>query len=215
MNFKKLIVESGLRMLEGGYTVETWGNISVYDRENGKVYLTPSGMDYSTIVESDVVVCDLEGNVIEGDRTPTIETGLHLAIYKSRPEVNAVIHTHPIYSTVISCCEEDMPLVIDEAAQTLGDTVKTAEYALPGTPALAENCVKALGTTSNACLLKSHGAVCVAADMESAFKVTKVLEVTAEIYQMIRSIGKKPYVISDDNIAAMQDFVKNVYGQRK
>ena len=155
-----------------------------------------------------------DGNIVEGTKKPTIETGLHLAIYKARPEVNAVVHTHPMYSMVFSCCGEDIPLVIDEAAQTLGGTVKTAEYALPGSPELAQNCVEALGTQSNACLLKSPGAVCVGEDMDSAFKVSKVLEVTAEIYQMIRAIGKTPYKISDENIAAMQDFVKNVYGQR-
>ncbi|MEG1819241.1 MAG: class II aldolase/adducin family protein [Oscillospiraceae bacterium] len=214
MNYKKLIVESGLRMLNSGYTVETWGNISYRDQETNLVYLTPSGMDYTTINEDDVVVCDLEGNIVEGKRKPTIETGLHLAIYKARPEVNAVVHTHPIYSTVFSCCEEDIPLVIDEAAQTLGGTVKTAEYALPGSPELAANCIVALGTESNACLLKAHGAVCVGENMDAAFKVSKVLEVTAEIYQMIRSMGKTPYILSDENISAMQYFVKNIYGQR-
>lgn len=214
MNYKKLIVESGLRMLNSGYTVETWGNISFCDKETNLVYLTPSGMDYTIVTQDDIVVCDLDGNVVEGTKKPTIETGLHLAIYKARPEVNAVVHTHPMYSMVFSCCGEDIPLVIDEAAQTLGGTVKTAEYALPGSPELAQNCVDALGTQSNACLLKSHGAVCVGEDMDSAFKVSKVLEVTAEIYQMIRAIGKTPYKISDENIAAMQDFVKNVYGQR-
>lgn len=214
MNYKKLIVESGLRMLNSGYTVETWGNISFRDKETNLVYLTPSGMDYTIVTQDDIVVCDLDGNVVEGTKKPTIETGLHLAIYKARPEVNAVVHTHPMYSMVFSCCGEDIPLVIDEAAQTLGGTVKTAEYALPGSPELAQNCVDALGTQSNACLLKSHGAVCVGEDMDNAFKVSKVLEVTAEIYQMIRAIGKTPYKISDENIAAMQDFVKNVYGQR-
>jgi len=214
MNYKKLIVESGLRMLNSGYTVETWGNISFRDKETNLVYLTPSGMDYTIVTQDDIVVCDLDGNIVEGTKKPTIETGLHLAIYKARPEVNAVVHTHPMYSMVFSCCGEDIPLVIDEAAQTLGGTVKTAEYALPGSPELAQNCVEALGTQSNACLLKSHGAVCVGEDMDSAFKVSKVLEVTAEIYQMIRAIGKTPYKISDENIVAMQDFVKNVYGQR-
>lgn len=214
MNYKKLIVESGLRMLNSGYTVETWGNISYRDKETNLVYLTPSGLDYTKINEDDVVVCNLDGDIVEGTRKPTIETALHLAIYKARPEANAVVHTHPIYSTVFSCCEEDIPLVIDEAAQTLGGTVKTAEYALPGSPELAENCVAALGAESNACLLKAHGAVCVGEDMDSAFKVSKILEVTAEIYQMIRAMGKKPYEISKENVEAMQYFVKNIYGQR-
>lgn len=215
MNYKKLIVDSGMRMLDSGYTIETWGNISYRDKETNLVYLTPSGMDYSQISEADVVVCDLEGNIIEGTRIPTIETGLHLAIYKTRLEVNAVVHTHPIYSTVFSCMGKDVPLIIDEAAQTLGDVVRTAEYALPGTPELAQNCIKALGDNANACLMKAHGAVCLGNTMEDAFKVSRVLEVTAQIYQMILSTGCNCPELSQENILAMQEFVKTKYGQRK
>ena len=98
MDFKKCIVESGKKLENSGLTVETWGNISIRDPETGLVYLTPSAMKYSTIVEDDVVVCRLDGTIVEGHRKPTIETGLHLAIYRNREEVNAVIHTHPMYS---------------------------------------------------------------------------------------------------------------------
>jgi L-fuculose-phosphate aldolase len=214
MNFKKLIVDSGLRMYNSGQTVETWGNISYRDQNTNLVYLTPSGMDYAKITEDDVVVCDLSGNIVEGNRKPTIEVLLHLGIYKERPEVNAVIHTHPIYSTVFSCTGADIPLVIDEAAQTLGGTVKTAPYALPGSQELAVNCAAALGKETNACLLMSHGAVCVGETMDAAFKVSTVLEVTAQIYYMVKSMGKECIAISEENIAAMMYFVKNVYGQR-
>lgn len=215
MQYKKLIVESGLRMLHSGLTVETWGNISVRDPKTGYVYLTPSGMDYSTIVEDDVVVCDLAGKVVEGSRKPTIETGLHLGVYRSRPEANAIIHTHPLYSTVFSSMGRDIPLIIDEAAQVLGDVCRTAPYALPGSQELADNCVNALGKTANSCLLQSHGAVCIAGDMDGAFKVAKVLEMTAQIYYMICAAGGTPVPISDEHIRAMQDFVKYHYGQGK
>ncbi len=213
MNYKKLIVDSGLRMLRGGYTVETWGNISARDPETNLVYLTPSGMDYTTIQEEDIVVLDLEGNIVEGHRKPSIELDLHLHVYQSRPEVQAVVHTHPIYSTVFSCCGEDIPMVIDEAAQVLGDVCRTAKYGLPGSKELAENCVEALGKTGNACLLRSHGAVCVGKNMDTAFKVCKVLEVTAQIYQLIRSMGANYLPIPQQYIDAMWDFAQNHYGQ--
>ena len=100
MDFKKCIVESGKKLENSGLTVETWGNISIRDPETGLVYLTPSAMKYSTIAEDDVVVCRLDGTIVEGHRKPTIETGLHLAVYRNREEVNAVIHTHPMYSMV-------------------------------------------------------------------------------------------------------------------
>lgn len=214
MNYRKLIVESGVRMINGGYTIGTWGNISIRNPETDEVYLSPSGMNYTTITEDDIIIVNLKGEVVEGNRTPTIETALHVAVYNARPEVNAVVHTHPIYSTAFSCCGEDIPLILDEAAQILGDTCKTADYALPGSPELAANCVKALGDKATSCLLKSHGAVCIGDSIESAFAVCKVLEVTAEIYQMICAMGKKYEPISPENIEAMQYFVKNVYGQR-
>jgi len=214
MNYKKLIVDSGLRMLNSGLTIETWGNISCRDKDTNLVYLTPSGMDYTVITEDDVVVCDLDGNIVDGHRKPTIETGLHIEIYKARPEVNAVVHTHPLYSTVFSCMGMDIPLIIDEAAQVLGDVCRTAEYALPGSPELAQNCAKALGNKANSCLLKAHGAVCVGETMEAAFKVAKVLEVTAQVYQMILATGNQCCPISEENVAAMQYFIRNIYGQR-
>ena len=122
MDFKKCIVESGKKLENSGLTVETWGNISIRDPETGLVYLTPSAMKYSTIVEDDVVVCRLDGTIVEGHRKPTIETGLHLAIYRNREEVNAVIHTHPMYSMVYATQGKDIPLIIDEAAQAMGAT---------------------------------------------------------------------------------------------
>ena len=204
MNFKKLIVESGKKMSGSGLTVETWGNISFRDKETGLVYLTPSAMLYDTIVEDDVVVCTLDGTIVEGERKPTIETEMHLSVYINREDVNAIIHTHPIYSMVYASQGKDIPLIIDEAAQILG-----------GSGELADNCVKALGEESNTCLLHSHGAVCVAGDMEGAFKIAKVLEVTAQIHYMIEATGGKPAGISDENIKIMQDFAKNSYGQGK
>ena len=215
MNYKQLIVESGKRMSGSGLTVETWGNISFRDKETGLVYLTPSAMLYDTIVEDDVVVCRLDGTIVEGERKPTIETEMHLSVYRNREDVNAIIHTHPIYSMVYAAQGKDIPLIIDEAAQILGDVCRCADYALPGSAELAENCVKALGERSNSCLIHSHGAVCVSGDMDGAFKTAKVLEVTAQIYYMIEATGGKPAGISDENIKAMQDFVNNSYGQGK
>lgn len=215
MNYKKLIVESGKRMEGSGLTVETWGNISCRDPETQLVYMTPSAMLYNTIEEDDVIVCKLDGTVVEGTRKPTIEKDMHLSIYRNREDVNAVIHTHPMYSMVYATQGKDIPLIIDEAAQIMGDTCRCTDYALPGSEALAENCVKALGEKANTCLIHSHGAVCVSGDMNGAFKTAKVLEVTAQIYYMIEATGGKPVGISDENIAAMQNFVKYSYGQDK
>ncbi|NLH01197.1 MAG: class II aldolase/adducin family protein [Clostridiales bacterium] len=214
MDMRETIVSAGKKLISEGFTVETWGNISARD-ESGLVYITPSGMDYEICTPEDIVVMTIDRDIVSGTRRPSIETELHLSVYRARPEVRAIVHTHPIYSTVFSCMGESIPLIIDEAAQSLGDEVKTAAYALPGTVELAENCVKALGEKAYACLLQSHGAVCVGSCMKDAFKVAKVLETTAEIYFRIRSIGGKYIPLSEENIAAMQEFVLKKYGQPK
>ena len=214
MDYREVIVSSGKKLLHEGFTVETWGNISVRD-EDGLVYITPSGMDYETCTVDDVVVMTPDKKIVSGTRRPSIETDLHLLVYKARPEVRAIVHTHPINSTVFSCMGESIPILTDEAAQALGDEIRTAAYGLPGSIELAENCVSALGRKANACLLQSHGAVCVGADMKSAFKVAKVLEMTAEIYYRIRAVGGTYIPLTPENIAAMQDFVAHRYGQPK
>lgn len=214
MNYRAFLVESGKRMLHSGLTVETWGNISIRDPETGLVYLTPSAMPYDTLTDEDIVVMRTDGTLVEGYRKPTVEAGMHLGILGTRPEINAVIHTHPIYSQVFAVLRQPIPPVIDEAAQTLGGTVYPAEYALPGTPELAQNAMKALGDKGYACLLSNHGAVCIGRDMEQAFKVCSVLEMTARIYHMALTVGK-PAVLPDDLVAYMKDFAENHYGQGK
>lgn len=210
--YKKLILDSGLRMFQSGLTVETWGNISVRDPNTGLVYLTPSGMRYDLINEDDIVVAKEDGIIVEGKRKPTIEKDMHLGIYRQRRDVNAIVHTHPVYSQVFAVLREDIPPIIDEAAQIMGGPVKCAKYGLPGTAELAGNCLDVLKDSGYACLLANHGAVCIGMDMDMAFKVAAVLEMTAHIYLLARSIGT-PVAFDEKEIAFMHDFAYHKYGQ--
>lgn len=214
MPYKQLLIDSGLRMINSALTVETWGNISFRDKATGNIFITPSGMDYNACCRDDILVYKTDGTRIEGTRKPSIELDLHLSIMRNRPEINAVVHTHPIYSTVFACLKRTIPLIMDEAAQSLGDEVRVADYALPGTRELAENCVKALGKEAYACLLQSHGAVCLGETMEGAFRTATVLELTAQVYYMAIQVGE-PVPISGANIAIMRDYFRNKYGQGK
>lgn len=214
MDNKQLLVESGKRMLHSGLTVETWGNISLRDPETGLVALTPSGMPYDVLTVDDVIIAKLDGTIVEGTRKPTIETDLHLGIYRNRPDIHAIVHTHPIYSQIFAVLREDIPPIIDEAAQIMGGTVRVAEYGLPGSEALAKNCVAALGAEGHACLLANHGAVCIGGDIDFAFKVSTVLEMTAQIYYMARGIGT-PKTLTEEQISFMHDFAYHHYGQGK
>lgn len=212
MNYKEMIVQNGIRMLHSGLTVGTWGNISLRDPQSGLIYLTPSGMPYDTLCEDDVVVMNSGFQIVEGERKPTIEAGMHIKIMNARPDVNAVIHTHPVDSQIFACLHMDIPPIIDEAAQLLEGYARCAEYALPGTDELADNVVAALGK-GMACLMANHGAVCVGGDIDHAFNVCTVLEMTAKIYYKALCIGV-PEPIDDEKVAFMADFVKNRYGQR-
>ena len=177
MDYKKYLVDCGMRMFKSGLTVETWGNISIKDPETGLIYLTPSGMDYDIIKPDDIIVMDREMNIVEGERKPTIEYGMHVRIMNAR------------------------------------GTVKCAEYALPGSDELADNVVSALGDGA-ACMMANHGAVCVGKDMDAAFRVCTVLEMTAKIYHKALAIGE-PEVIDDEKVSFMSDFAANHYGQGK
>lgn len=214
-DYKTLVKESGARMLDSGLTVATWGNISFCDRENGLLYITPSGMDYHKIVEDDICVFDMSGKHVEGERRPSIELKMHLGVLNARPEASACVHTHPIFSTVFSTAGENIPIdVHDEAAQALGDTIRCCRtYALPGTEELAECAREALGEHANACMLRNHGLVCIGKDMEAAFKVSTVVEMVSEILWRVRAMGCDYVPISMDNVVAMQEFVKTGYGQ--
>ena len=212
MDFRQRLIEAGKQMLEKKLTVETWGNLSLRDPETGLIYLTPSAMAYHTIAPEDVAVVDPDGNLCAGRRKPTIEMGLHLELYRTRPEINAIIHTHPVSSQVFAVLHRPIPPIIDEAAQVLGGTVPVAQYGLPGTKELADNVAAAMVGRHRACLMANHGAVCVGESMEQAFKVCAVLEMTAEIYQRALTLGQ-PHILSDELVDEMWDFANNRYGK--
>ncbi|MBU1661535.1 MAG: class II aldolase/adducin family protein [Chloroflexi bacterium] len=210
--YKQIVVDAGLTMLREGLTVGTWGNVSVRDSETGLIYISPSGMEYQSIQIEDIVVLDASLNIVDGFRMPSIEKEMHAAVYNARSDANAVIHTHPLYSTVLGVNDMELPAISEDFAQIVGDKIICSEYALPGTPELAQNAVKALGKR-NAVLLPNHGTMSVGEDMKNALMVCQVVEKAAHIYILAKSIGT-PHLISDEDIKAMQDYKKNVYGQR-
>ncbi len=208
---KEMVVEAGLAMIEQGLSVATWGNISVRDDETGLIYITPSGMDYDAIQRQHIVVLDEDLEIIEGAARPSIEKQMHAAIYCARRDVNAVIHTHPLYSAVLGVNGMDLPGISEDFVQIVGERVACAEYALPGTEALAQNVVAALGER-NAVLMPNHGTLCVGAGMKNAFKACQVVEKTAHIYILAQSIGH-PRVLPPEDIQAMQALIQDAYGQ--
>ncbi|HAK47475.1 MAG TPA: class II aldolase [Spirochaeta sp.] len=215
-SYKQLIVDTGIEMVEKGITVGTWGNISARDPETNLVYISPSGMDYSKIQPQHVVVMDTELNIIDGEAEPSIEKHMHVAVFNARKDVNAVIHTHPIYSTAFGVAEQNLVGVSEDFIQIVGDEIKVASpYELPGTEALGTVAVAGLGT-NNAVLLPGHGALVVGGDMKMALKVSMVLEKNAQIYLYAKLLGGSGHIrkFEQSEVDAMQNFAKNHYGQK-
>jgi L-fuculose-phosphate aldolase len=199
-------------MVRERLTLGTWGNVSLRDPDSGYIYITPSGIPYLEIQVSDIVVMDIDERVIDGHRVPSIERGMHTAVYKAREDVNAVVHSHPLYSSVLGVNRMELPGMSEDFVQIVADKIICSEYALPGTPDLARNVVAALGER-NAVLLPNHGTLCAGEDMARALLISQAVEKTAQIYIMAKSIGT-PHLISQEHIEAMQWYARNIYGQR-
>lgn len=210
--YAKLILDAGKDMLARHLTIETWGNISLRDPVTGRIYLTPSGMDYSTLQEEDVCILDADGKDLTNFRKPSVEKQMHIDIYHTRRDVYAIVHTHPLDSTVFAVLQKAIPVVTDEMAQAIGGEVHCAKYALPGTKELAHNVCAALGNVQ-ACLLANHGALVVGKDIKECFKNAAVLETSANIYYHALAIGK-PVIIDPENVTSMRDFALHRYGQK-
>lgn len=211
-NFKKLIVNTGRKLYKQNLTIGTWGNISVLDPDTDLVYIKPSGINYNEIDLEDIMVIDKKGKIVEGFRKPSIEMPMHLSIYNARKDVKAIIHYHPIYSSVLAVTGFSLPGICEDFIQIVGEKVLCAKYALPGSEELAKNAVVSLGNR-NAVFLLNHGTLCVGRDIKEAMKVCYVVEKTAHIYILSKNLGNCR-VIPEEDIKAMQDFAKNSYGKQ-
>jgi L-fuculose-phosphate aldolase len=210
---KQVIVDTGVEMIRTGMTVGTWGNISVRDPETDLIYISPSGMDYLAIQPRHVVVLSLDAAVVDGEAEPSIERHMHAAVYRKRPDINAVVHTHPVFSSAFGVARMDLPAVSEDFAQIVGDRVTFAQpYELPGTEALARVAVKALGDRF-AVILPNHGALAVGEDMKKALKVSLVLEKNAQVYLYASLLGT-PRALGDGDIRVMQKFAREEYGRK-
>ncbi len=181
------IVKYARIVSEAGFTKGTWGNISVCFDD--LIYITPSGYPYDLLKPEDVVVVDMQGNKLYGNLKPSSELPLHIEIYKNRKDIKSIIHTHPVYSTVISITVSEIPPIVEDAVMILGERLKVSEYALPGSWELAKNAFTAIGQ-NNCVFLRNHGLVCVGENLHEAFVATQVAEKTAQIYIEALKIGK-------------------------
>ena len=177
----------GREMEERDLTIHTSGNVS--RRVDDGVLITPSNTPYHDIKAEDVLLMDLDGAVLEGERNPSVEHKVHLACYRFRDEIGGVIHSHPRMATAFAAARVPLPSFLDEFGVFVGEEVRVADYAMSGTPDIAENVVKALGDDSNAVLLASHGLVSVGRTLFDAMRVARMVERAAGTYLWTQVLG--------------------------
>lgn len=207
---REQLVEYGRKLIRSGLTTGSGGNLSVYDRQQGLIAITPSGIEYDQLNSADIVILDRHGSRVAGERKPSSELNFHLAIYASRADVSAVVHTHSVYATTLACMHWEIPAVHYLVAFS-GDKVPLAPYATFGSPELANNLVNAL-SDFNAVLLANHGLVGVGGSLDGAFNVAEEIELVARIYYQTKTLGQ-PVLVEEAEMAKVKDKFAD-YGQQ-
>ncbi|EHL14614.1 L-ribulose-5-phosphate 4-epimerase [Peptoanaerobacter stomatis] len=205
------LIEFGKKLVESRLTKGTGGNLSIYDRKNGHIAITPSGIDFFEIKLEDIVILDIDENIIEGDKKPSSELEMHLILYRTRQDINAVIHAHTIYSTVLGCLNLDLPATHYLTA-VAGTNVRCAKYATYGTKQLAINACEAM-EDRKAVILANHGILTGGRDLPNAFSIAEDIEYCSEIYCKARSIGE-PVILSNEEMKIIAEKFKK-HGQNK
>jgi L-fuculose-phosphate aldolase len=205
------LVTTARRMSDLGLTPGMSGNVSVRTPTGGML-VTPSGMPYSELVPDDAVEMKFDGSMRQGQRTPTSEWQLHRDILGSRQDVQAIVHTHSLFCTTISCLRRDIPAIHYMVVLAGADAIPCAEYATFGSAQLALNAVSAL-RGGNACLLANHGMVALGSSLAQALRLAAEVETLASQYWHAAQIGT-PHILDGDELQKVRARFGE-YGQGK
>jgi L-fuculose-phosphate aldolase len=198
---KQELLEVCLEMVKHDLVIGSSGNASL--RVGNHVVISPSSVHYTEMTIDDVMVIDLEGNEVEGTRNPSVETPMHLEIYKNREDALAVVHTHSVYASSMAILHEPLPPILDEIVPKLGAGVRVSEYAMPGTKQLGMNVLKVLEDRS-AALIANHGSVCIAKTLKDALFLSVLFERACKVYMTAKQVGK-PVELPEDVVEDEQD----------
>ncbi|MEJ2679143.1 MAG: class II aldolase/adducin family protein [Gemmatimonadota bacterium] len=199
------VVSVAREMSARGLGVGTSGNVSA--RAGGGMLVTPSAVRYAAMEPRDIVLVDLDGRTLDGDRKPTTEWPMHAAIYRARPEVEAVVHTHATFCTTLATLRKEIPPFHYMVAVAGGDSIRCAPYATFGTARLAALAVEAL-RDRRACLLANHGMVALGASPEAALELAVEVESLAELYWRALQVAEPARLGADEMAEALEQFRK-------
>lgn len=194
-----------------GLVAWTSGNVSVRDPETGLVAIKPSGVRYEDLTAASMVVVDLDGRVVEGDLKPSSDTASHLYVYRHRPDVNGVVHTHSRFATAFAAVGRSIPVYLTAQADEFGGEIPCAGFAMIGDEEIGAQVVATIGT-SPAVLLRNHGVFTVGPTAAAAVKAAVMTEDIAATVWAALQLGQ-PEVLDDDVVARLHRRYTTAYGQ--
>jgi ribulose-5-phosphate 4-epimerase/fuculose-1-phosphate aldolase len=216
---KFLVVETAKKLVEKGYLMATGGNLSVRITGQDAFAITPSNYDYMLMTPEDICVLTLSLQPIEGSLKPSVEAGMHAGIYRARTDVNAIIHTHQVYTSALTLIQAPIPALFDEQVRFLGRSVEIIPYAPSGTGMLAKKEAKNVLNHHKAYMMQNHGALVFGSDMQRAVNNVEVLEKCALAYLLAqiaeRKVTKIPLFIRELAFAKLRKDQEKVDGKKK
>lgn len=205
---KQRVVDTARLLIEKDYLEGTGGNLSVRAEGQQAFAITPSNYDYLKLSPDDVCVLDWQTNVLEGSLKPSIESGMHAAVYQVRADVNAIIHSHQVYASTLALIDAPIPALFDEQVRFLGRSVEIISYAPSGTPFLKRNVKSQVRNGHNAYILKNHGALVLGTDAERAVHNLELLEKCALAYLLAlcteRKVTRIPLLVREVAFAKLR-----------
>jgi len=206
--YKKQVLECTMDLVRDGYIRGLGGNVSMLVEGEDVVVVTPSQREYNTLAVDDICVVDLDLKPVDDNGLkPSVETGMHAAVYRNRRDVGAVVHTHQVYASVFAIINTPIPALFDEVASTIGPLVEVVPYGLSGSPQLLENVVSKLGSRGNCYILQNHGILALGADLMKAKRAAELLEKCAMVYYRALATGKEVTLLPENMRELMEKIV--------
>jgi L-ribulose-5-phosphate 4-epimerase len=196
---------------ENGLVSWTSGNVSIRDPETGYVAIKASGVKFPNLTAESIVVVDLEGNLIDGQLKPSSDTASHLYIYRHRPDVHGVVHTHSNYATAFAALGQPIPVYLTAQADEFGGPIPCGGFALIGGEEIGKIVVESIGSSA-AVLLKNHGVFTVGPSGEAALKAAVMVEDIARTTWLALRLGQ-PDEIPVERIEKLHQRYQHEYGQ--
>ncbi len=201
-----------LELPKQGLVTWTSGNVSGRDPATGYVVIKPSGVRYEDLTPESLVVVDLDGRVIEGSLRPSVDTATHLYVYRHRPDVGGMVHTHSPYTTSFALLGQPIPVYLTAMADEFGCPIPIGAYCQIGGEQIGEEIVRSIGV-SPAILMRSHGVFAVGPSATAAVKAAVMTEDVAKTVHFAMLRGRLEPIPDDEVVRAHRVYVEN-YGQK-